>query len=322
MNDTYTVVSTMKNEGPYILEWVAHHRALGFDQILVQTNDCSDNTDRLLSRLAEVTGYVSHYKTRVGRGGIHRSALRQASRRPAVVDAKWVYVCDVDEFLDVKVGDGTIQALLKASQPEPGVEPHVIHVPWRIFGPNGVHHFANAPVTQQFTRAEAPDRPGAGKFVKSVFRELPRFKRMGLHYPVRKPDDETHMHVVRPGGAAVANSAVSYDIAQVNHYALRSMEAFLIKRDRGRANHMSHVLGIDYWDRFDHSDVEDTGIRRYDHAVEQEMDAYLADPTIARLHRKSVRWHRMRAGVLQRDPAFAALRDAILERMPLEASSD
>lgn len=28
-NDTYTVVSTMKNEGPYILDWVVHYKTLG-----------------------------------------------------------------------------------------------------------------------------------------------------------------------------------------------------------------------------------------------------------------------------------------------------
>ena len=40
----FTVVSTMKNEGPYILEWVAHYKALGFDRIVVCTNDCEDTT--------------------------------------------------------------------------------------------------------------------------------------------------------------------------------------------------------------------------------------------------------------------------------------
>ena len=34
-SETYTVVSTMKNEGPYIIDWVAHYKALGFDQKLI-----------------------------------------------------------------------------------------------------------------------------------------------------------------------------------------------------------------------------------------------------------------------------------------------
>ena len=32
----------MKNEGPYIVDWLAHHRVVGIDQVLVYTNDCED----------------------------------------------------------------------------------------------------------------------------------------------------------------------------------------------------------------------------------------------------------------------------------------
>ena len=52
--DTYTVVSTMKNEGPYIIDWVAHYKTLGFDHILVCTNDCTDPTVEILLRLQEM----------------------------------------------------------------------------------------------------------------------------------------------------------------------------------------------------------------------------------------------------------------------------
>ena len=92
-NETYTVVSTMKNEGPYIIDWVAHYKTLGFDHILVCTNDCTDPTVDILLRLQEM-GLVTQHNTIVRKAGIHRSALRQASRRyDIVMDAKWVFVC-------------------------------------------------------------------------------------------------------------------------------------------------------------------------------------------------------------------------------------
>ena len=47
------VISTMKDEAPYILEWIAHHRGIGFTDFLIYTNDCSDGTDLLLDRLAQ-----------------------------------------------------------------------------------------------------------------------------------------------------------------------------------------------------------------------------------------------------------------------------
>ena len=38
----------MKNEGPYILEWLAYHRIVGFEDFLIYTNDCEDGTTEIL----------------------------------------------------------------------------------------------------------------------------------------------------------------------------------------------------------------------------------------------------------------------------------
>ncbi len=50
----YTVITTMKNEGAFLLEWVAHHKALGFDHLVICTNDCDDPTTRMALRLQEM----------------------------------------------------------------------------------------------------------------------------------------------------------------------------------------------------------------------------------------------------------------------------
>lgn len=49
-----TVVTSMKDEAPYVIEWVAYHRALGFDRIVVLANDCTDGTHEMLTRLHEM----------------------------------------------------------------------------------------------------------------------------------------------------------------------------------------------------------------------------------------------------------------------------
>ncbi|MEL6427490.1 MAG: glycosyltransferase family 2 protein, partial [Pseudomonadota bacterium] len=59
------IVTTMRNEGPYILEWLAHHRAVGFTDFLVFSNDCDDGTDALLDRLHEL-GQIVHCRTKKG----------------------------------------------------------------------------------------------------------------------------------------------------------------------------------------------------------------------------------------------------------------
>jgi len=309
--ERYTVLSTMKNEGPFLLEWIAHYRALGFDDIVVCTNDCEDGTDRMLRRLQRM-GLAQHHPTKIRKGGIHRSALRQGARYDEVTGADWVFICDVDEFLNVHAGDGSVRALAEASG-----RPDVISVPWRIFGSGGVSAFEDRPVTAQFTRAEPafdPEtHPDTGKFVKSLFRPSDGIARVGLHVPIFDTAAEAVTSWVLPGGTPyrvngeTTGAAPVFDVAQVNHYALRSAESYLVKRDRGRANHSHHVLGVEYWDKFDRNEVEDTSIRRYDARVAEILTELRADPRLARLHRLAVAWHRTRTQAMRADPRTADL---------------
>ena len=43
--------SAMKNEAPFVLEWVAYHKVIGFDEIVIAFNDCDDGTAELLRAL-------------------------------------------------------------------------------------------------------------------------------------------------------------------------------------------------------------------------------------------------------------------------------
>jgi hypothetical protein len=49
----------MRNECLFALEWVAYHRAIGFDDMFVCTNDCDDGTDEMMDRL-QALGLVHH----------------------------------------------------------------------------------------------------------------------------------------------------------------------------------------------------------------------------------------------------------------------
>jgi len=57
--DSITACAIVKDERPYMLEWVAWYRLLGFDRILIYSNDCSDGTDRLLDAM-QAEGLVEH----------------------------------------------------------------------------------------------------------------------------------------------------------------------------------------------------------------------------------------------------------------------
>lgn len=320
----FTVVTTMKNEGAFLLEWVAHHKALGFDAIVICTNDCADPTRTMALRLQEM-GLVRHHATRSWAAtSIQRSALKQVRRYPEVTGAEWLYVCDADEFLTVRIGDGGVRALVAAASP--GVE--VIPVPWRIFGPGGQRDYQEGRVTQQFACARAMPPPGllAPVYPKSVFRGLDQLHRIGVHQPVARPDLGRDLVREMPGGVPMTAQRhpmfvqADYRFAQVNHYCLRSRDSFLVKRDRGRVNHVGQSMDIDYWDRFDVAEVPCDAIRRYDAATERWLDDLLQDAVLWGLHQAAVIWHRARIAALHARADVAPIIAATEERLARCAS--
>ncbi|MBY0394867.1 MAG: glycosyltransferase family 2 protein, partial [Thermoleophilia bacterium] len=179
------VVTTMKNEGPFILEWIAHHRAIGVTDFLVYTNDCTDGTDRLLDALA-VRGVVER-RDNPYRGMNLRpqhAALQAAETEPAVQRADWVICMDVDEFINIRLGDGTLADLRGAMEGAmPGA--NMIALTWRLFGNADVDGYADRFVTEQFglCAPELVRKPHQAWGFKTLFRNIEIYKKLGVHRP-------------------------------------------------------------------------------------------------------------------------------------------
>lgn len=313
-NETYTILTTMKNEGAFLLEWLAHHKALGFDKFVICTNDCEDTTAEMVVRLQKM-GLARHHATYYREGGsIQRRALRQGARYDEVKTADWVFVCDADEFLASHVGDGSVRALTAAASPEA----EAICVPWRTFGTNGQKEYREGPITRQFVMANATQGPKARRFTfpKSLFRGsiLPHVDRLGVHVPLPKPDLGHELRIEIPGARPVAEDLpqrllvqADYSHAQVNHYQLRSLDSFLVKSARGKVNHVNDKMGYRYWAYNDANDERCDLIRRYDAATGAWLADLLADRRLKTLHERAVRWHQAKVAELHADPEFAAM---------------
>lgn len=304
----------MKNEGPYILEWLAYHRVIGFSDFLIYTNDCEDGTVEILDRLTEM-GLVQHEPNEVLLRGPHKSALKYAFQH-ALSDRDWIYIADIDEYLNVKIGDGTVQALIGAHP-----DADVIPVTWRLFSHNGMIEYEDISLMERMTDAERPLDDGGfpDRFVKSLFRRTPDVERFGLHGP-RFVDDASPKWV-QPGGRVLGPddnlthpaAEYGYETAQVNHYAVRSLDGYLVKKDRGRANHVKQELGGAYWRKMCLGGEEDITIHRHLDAAKAEMARMKQDETFARLHDDSVAWHKTKVEALQQDRAFRRVRGMILK---------
>ena len=147
--DRFVIVTPMKNEGPFILEWVAHNLAIGADVIAVYSNDCTDGSDALLDRLAAM-GRLHHFDNSSKRPAPQRRAYRRFLKSGLAAPEDWVIPIDADEYINVKAGDHTLRALAAAVP-----EARTISMTWRLFGNGGVVTYEDGFLTDQFTRAAA-----------------------------------------------------------------------------------------------------------------------------------------------------------------------
>ncbi|MEL6915459.1 MAG: glycosyltransferase family 2 protein [Pseudomonadota bacterium] len=266
---------TVKNEAPNLWEWVAYHRAIGFTDIAIYQNDSVDGTQKML-RTMEKLGFIQYFNNPSRNKGWQNKAYRRASRLPEFHAADWAMALDCDEFLVVKTGDGSVSALVETLPP--GANSCTVH--WKAFGSSFHAEMPDGLVTEEFTLAETPRRiVGRQMGFKSIFKPS-AYKRIGIHKPKDAfPDVPSVMcngsgilldPDVDPGWRSKDPGARK--LAQVNHYAIRDVERFLVKSGRGRTANHDRPVDTDYWRAFDINDAEDLAAARRGVETRAEMD--------------------------------------------------
>jgi hypothetical protein len=86
---------------------------------------------------------------------------------------------------------------------------------------------------------------------------------------------------------------------------VRSAESFLVKRDRGRVNHVDRDQGLAYWFRMNNNYDTDQSIQRHLPMMRDELAKLMADPEIAQAHTYSVACHHSNIEELERADNYA-----------------
>lgn len=295
----HCLLTAVKNEGPDLLEWVAWHRMLGFDRIIVFSNDCTDGSDRLLDTLQDI-GWLDHHRHSPPPGVAPQTyAGNLAFTLPALRTADWVMWLDADEFLLVhsgaqKVSDLT--ALLNA-RAAAGMA-----LSWRIFGDSDHTFSPPGLVTETFTRAANPGYP-QHRTVKTLFRMDARIESLYIHRPVWRPNQKIDPVLLLNGDGTdlpasfthgrSRNGEPEYELphgmeghalAQINHYATKALDRVALKRQRGdgmRADGANARLGKIYLSRYNRTERSDTRALAHLPALRAEIATALANPGVA-----------------------------------------
>jgi hypothetical protein len=235
--------ATANNEGPWLLEWISYHRAIGFDGIIIVSNNNTDGSDKLLDRLDEC-GLIKHIRNDLKPGQVfcqeHAYNLIKESRDFG--NYKWGCVLDLDEFLVLAKHD-SINSFLKDYE-----DLNMITLNWLMFSSSGQEKKEDGLVIERFTdcnpdwRLEFPTSIGYKSIfkvsaVEKLWAHSPTLKRRWRYLDKLRKNGKRLMFPNRISPEIIDKKFLDpkfkdYSIAYINHYIVKSREESLLKMER------------------------------------------------------------------------------------------
>ena len=269
-----TVCLIAKNEKPYLVEWLAWYRMLGFDRIVIYDNNSTDGSGALLEALA-AAGKVDYRTWELGR--TESPMLTAYYDALGQLDTEWVLFADIDEFLILHNHERVTEFL--ATFADPGIA--YVGVNWRLFGDGFNSGWEPLPVVRRFIMASQPDFAANGHF--KSFTRTASIRRILNRHVCDVDGRSVHASgepLVRKGYGL--SERIDHSVAQINHYYGKTFEEYRKKMARGQAGvgEIDAIHKYNYteaiFNRHNTNDVEDLGALRRLKALEHEMAGLMA----------------------------------------------
>jgi hypothetical protein len=233
-------------------------------------------------------------------------------------------VFDADEFL----ASTTPPARSKACSTTRWRGANGVVITWRIFGSGGVIDWSRAPVTEQYTRA-APPLWNKGWGVKTLFSSIPNTGNSASTAPRSrtsgwKPISPTPCKWLNGSGLPMEDyfkfrgwrsirRTLGYDWAQMNHYAVKSVDSLRVRKFRGNVNNKKDKYNAEYWALQDRNEVEDRAILRHAERPRPDHGRASGRPGAATACTTALDRVEARLADFRETDAYARLRDGLIE---------
>ncbi len=250
-----SIGAIMKNESSYIIEWIAYHLLIGVEHFYIADN-CSDDGQYQLLKSLEDAGVVTL---------IHQENLSVGSAQVAAYNkilnfssssSKLIAFIDGDEF--IAINDFTkfnYNLDLLISDEECGA----IGLNWKTFGSSGNLKSSEGLVIERFT--QCGNKLYRGNWTIKTISKPTFVEKQLIHHAILKKGkykaislESLTFESGKPEGPRT--TTFNYDIAQINHYVIKSKEEFVLKKmNRGCANRGENQVKLLQY--FDNHDVND-----------------------------------------------------------------
>jgi hypothetical protein len=231
------LVVSMRDDGVYVLQWLAHYLVLGVDRIFVYTNDNQDGSDALL-RLLAAQDVITLVENRTsGRIPPHKKAFEHALHLlPELRDYEWVLFLDSDEYFvpAAKFGYAIERVIAAAKERYPHQPPSAICYNWLMLFSGSAYRWTPGLLLERFQHG-IPTR-----YVKSLALLRDTVSMRMVHAPETFGDGLLVDSGFNPIEVVDCRAPVNCTGGQVNHYWGRSFEEFAVKKARGDALETDH----------------------------------------------------------------------------------
>ncbi|WP_171070329.1 glycosyltransferase family 2 protein [Methylobacterium terricola] len=260
-----TVVAIAKNEGRYIAEWIAYNLAIGFDRIVIFSNDSTDAMDRIVSDIAALDPRVSLIDwPSIPDTSPQITAYAHALK---IVTTPWIIFLDIDEFL-LPFADGSVRGFLDRVPADVAS----VHINWRNFGSGGRTSPDYGFVTKTFFHAADPGWENHCHF--KTFARIDRATDVHIHdigssTGRRVLSDFQDFQMPARGMA----NRIAHDGIQINHYQCKTYDEFCTRMMRGDANYATKQPRDHSQRRFeilDRNETVDTRIKMFEAKFDHE----------------------------------------------------
>jgi hypothetical protein len=215
-------VTKVKNEAPYVKEWIEYHKLVGIEKFIIYDNESSDNLKEVLQPYIDsgevaylfFTGNFLDFQEKIA-----TEAIKEYRNK-----AKWIAVFDVDEYI-VPVKQEKITGVLNEIENELGNKFYALAINWVMYGYSGHRLKPEGLLTENYTLNE-----GINPHIKSIVnpRTVVHYEiHHAVHFFGRPGVNEKKKAVI--GGAFPDVSEASIDKIRINHYYTKSYEEFVDK---------------------------------------------------------------------------------------------
>lgn len=265
------VVSIMKNEGPYVKEWLDYHLLAGVDHFFIYNNDSEDNQSEVIQPYIDA-GLVTYIDYP---GKARQYEAYNAAARDYKFLCRYMAFIDGDEFIFPKIADTIIEVVDEILADKPNAAALAVN----IFGFDS-NYQDKADYTkgllERFTR-------------RASVENTPIIEEKGLHGGVAHVSSITnprrieffcnpHFAVyfkpysaVNENGGKVelfSNYPPTVEKIVMYHYPTKSREEYINKINRGTADAYYNVYKISKFSHEKDNDVFDDNILKYRDALE------------------------------------------------------